>query len=887
MSDISQQQLDELLSSMQKSSASLGKIADKFGASPSGKANAVNKIKDDLSTSRKSESDAIKKSTGGLMKHVEAIGGMTKSSQDFTRKMSGLVTGLELFGLEKVFAKIIQYGSENIETYQTLTKYGQNFGGSMIEMSKQAAAAGMPLQMFANVIKHNSLVVGSMGTEAFFKLNKELRKSTEQQGMYGYTMEQLGDLQADYMQTQLLAGKNLKTLTGPQSKKDLVDFVANISNVSEALSANRDVVMANTMAALQDNSVLATQRINTINGMESYNKAMTTAITALSAQPGEAGKMLSKGLADTFGSPGGANFTDLGKAFIDAGVSQAAGVMDDANNRIAAGEDANKVSMDTVRVLHNMLDNKETLNSLKLIRMGGGANAAAANEVLTLANNLKVYSQADIDAKKKQNDSMGLFTSFFSNFQSIFDGLKGDFIQGFLTPFMDAAHQLDPEKVKAFWKGIDDLAPVFSKLGAELGGFVARYFNADAVKALGAGIVTVVEILGGFFKIIAFGVSLVNGFFDGIAKINKQFAGVATAALLLGLWFGGKGLIKMVTKGILGMFNIGVKDVQIKGNIVRVYGANGSSGGGGGGGGLDGLGQGEKNAAKLTRKELIAKASKQGLTGKAARDFVRAEEATQEAVKLTNATAKVGRMSKIFGGLGKITGVAAMAGIGGQLFGGIKDAASGGASFLTKMIGKVPGAGMLGKAGGKIAGTGVAKGLGRFGGMLIPGVGAAMDGASAINSAKDGNWLAASLYGAGGLANGLGAAADATGIGAIAGVPLDLLGAGLSGLGVASDVTGFGKFGPKKIDAKAAAAAAANPAVPTANAPTVQPTIVDDDAVAQLRTDALLGNQKSIDQLKKIQEGLEKQTVQLYSVARKNLDAQRDTSKNIAKGQGM
>jgi hypothetical protein len=92
--------------------------------------------------------------------------------------------------------------------------------------------------------------------------------------------------------------------------------------------------------------------------------------------------------------------------------------------------------------------------------------------------------------------------------------------------------------------------------------------------------------------------------------------------------------------------------------------------------------------------------------------------------------------------------------------------------------------------------------LGKMGGILVPGAGAVIDGIAAADAHKRGNNLAAMLYGAGGVVNGVGAGLDATVIGAVAGFPLDLIGGLLSGAGLGADVLGIGQKKPGAAIAK-------------------------------------------------------------------------------------
>ena len=117
----------------------------------------------------------------------------------------------------------------------------------------------------------------------------------------------------------------------------------------------------------------------------------------------------------------------------------------------------------------------------------------------------------------------------------------------------------------------------------------------------------------------------------------------------------------------------------------------------------------------------------------------------------------------------------------------------------------------------KVAVKGGAKILGRLGAGFVPGVGGALDIAAAANAAKEGNPLAAALYGSAGALNIGGAAADLTGIGALGGIPADILGGILTAGGMAAEFTGFGKTKPKSAMIKSAGATQQTQMISAAN----------------------------------------------------------------------
>ena len=77
-------------------------------------------------------------------------------------------------------------------------------------------------------------------------------------------------------------------------------------------------------------------------------------------------------------------------------------------------------------------------------------------------------------------------------------------------------------------------------------------------------------------------------------------------------------------------------------------------------------------------------------------------------------------------------------------------------------------------------------------------MGAALDIAGAASQAQKGNWLSAGLYGAGAATGLLASGLDATGVGAVAGVPLGLLSGGLGLAGMMTEGKPQAATGPSQ-----------------------------------------------------------------------------------------
>ena len=889
MSDISEHQMSEFLAAMQKSAGSLGKIADKFGGGSSGRAKAVDQVSKDLSTARKDDTKSLKE-------HWQTVKDATHSADAFTKTITRAAEG---FAGGWIFKELVHYGSENVKVYQELTNSGQNFGGSMLKMSQQAAAAGMPLEMFARIIKQNNVVVGQMGTDAFFRLNKSIRQNIESAGMYGMTMEDLGNFTAEYMDIQRLAGKNIKAMASPGTERDIADFAANITAVSDVLGANRDQVMKMTMDQMKEGTVAATLQMNSLNGLDAYNKGIMTAVASLNAQSGNG--EIGKALAQTFGSSMGAVGSELGKTLIGAGQTGLVGVLDEANQRIKSGENAQTVAMDAANKFKAALSDPETLESLKNLAAG---NNASAESILAMGAQLKTYTQADIDAQKKQIQRASLFTAFFASFQSIFDGIKGAFLDGFLKPFVDASGQLDAKKVKSFWDTIQNIEGPAKSLGLAMGTMVKSVFtpaNIEMMLGVIKGMIRAAETTAGVIATITNGLGKTLSFVDQMftTLFGKKTGGIATAIAAFTAFFAGKKLLDMVAGGLMRAIFGGVKDVvTVKGRIVNVEGAGGGRGGGGGGPANDnkkGPSEREIRAAERRRANALKRGARRGLVG----EELEAYATKHERGLLARGRGLVGRQ------LTRVPGAARVAGLGGRLGGAAETA-------LSHPLGRL--------ATGDISGamTGAAERYGSNLGRLAPALGFAgkaigvggvvLDGAIAAKGAWDAIQKINALVKAGKITPEQGQAEIKKVKSSKAGQALGSMGGSAVGAAigtalipipvvgtlVGSAVGGFvgGKAGEMLGGALGNAIAGPDPkslpktAAPKGQAPAAKAAgveVIDDNVRADLTTAAMMGtaNKSMLDELKKINDKLALHTAVLASTQKQQLDAQARSNNNL------
>jgi hypothetical protein len=566
MSDITARQMDDLLSQLKSATGAFGKAADKLNDTGSSKNAASKAAKETL--------DLEDKKQGFISKNIQSLKQSTHAQDTFAERI-GKSSGI----LGAALGEFVNWSKETVSTYREMVQVGQTFNGSMLEMSKAAAESGMPLKEFAEAIKSNSHVVAQLGASgksgSFGDLQKKIRIATESAGLFGLSVQGLTAFQGDYLEIQRLSN-DLDTRASSRYQKTIIDLASSAGVMAQITGEAQDQIREKSKAALSDSLVTATLAQNAQRGMGAYNDALQKAVVELAAQPGIAGTMLSKGMADTFSHFGMAYMTEAGQKFIEAGVSGASDVLGEAARRISAGEDATTVNMQMVSQLKTMLSDPQTRESLKLQAVAGNK---AAEEILQLSADLKTYTKADIAKAKNDQKNKDMITQISLAGKSVWDRLTGDFLTGFLQPITEIFN--DPKAVAEWKTTFEELAKQIEPLGKQFGQFVKEVFTPGMVKDLVNGLVATVKTV----KVIGdlgFGLTkIVFGYTNFISKITKPLdglhkglGGLATGIALVATWFAGKKLIGAIMKGM----GLGGGKTTIKATVANIF-ANKITGG--------------------------------------------------------------------------------------------------------------------------------------------------------------------------------------------------------------------------------------------------------------------------------------------------------------------
>jgi hypothetical protein len=607
MADITDVALAELVNSMNKSTGLLKQIADNLDATAAGKSNARQILRKNLQDDTKSTQDhvkALKSSTDQFLKNTSSSKSMMNALPGFMSKFArGLdnavdkMTGNRPSNNKMIYGgmatagffleSFLKYGQESAKVMKDLSNYGQTFSGSMFTMSRAAAQAGLPLDELATVIKKNSVVIANVGLKDFTGLSKRVRELTDAAGNYGFTLEQMNDLQGIALDTQRLTGDKSAKNTKSQAKA-VQEFALSVSSMAVITGKLREQIIQDGKAALDTEVLVATMQQTTKAGMGTYNKAIEKVVYDLAAQTGQAGTMLSQAFAETAGGIG-PQFSDLGQKLLDQGLGQGVDFLQQLQDNIANGMDPDEATASFNTQMKQLLTNPQVLQMLKVNASTGDATAKS---LIKLGSEITVYTAAQKKANSADIERQKKVTNFFTAFDSVFKRLRGKFVDALLKPLESI------ESAMGEGGAFDKLAPLFEKLGTNLGLFISETVTPQNIERFAS-------MLDMLFKVgsalVTAGTFIAGFFLDSLRFVHKQLGFLGeTGSLVVTSFVGLVAFLK--AKQALGML-MGNSKMHVTAGVVNINAAS-VNGGGGGGGVLDDLveGKGRRRRGKGWRK---------------------------------------------------------------------------------------------------------------------------------------------------------------------------------------------------------------------------------------------------------------------------------------------
>jgi hypothetical protein len=251
----------------------------------------------------------------------------TGSTGDMQSAFLKLLVSIPLVGgaLELLYNVV----ANQTKQFREFRDVGQNFSGSLVAMSMAAARSGLSLDEFAALIKENSTLAQQFGggAEGLGEFTRAVRQASQEFGLYGYSITDLNKVSSTYAETLRELGvlPDFKT-AGSQLTQSAQMFAEDIDKSSRSFGKSRKAILEDTSAALRDTTFFARIQGLSAKEQEAFVKAAQTSVTALAGLPGQMGKDLPKALTQTM-AIGSAALTELGQTFVEAGMPQLTGIL--------------------------------------------------------------------------------------------------------------------------------------------------------------------------------------------------------------------------------------------------------------------------------------------------------------------------------------------------------------------------------------------------------------------------------------------------------------------------------------------------------------------------------------------------------------------------------
>jgi hypothetical protein len=448
--------------------------------------------------------DKLKRTTDVLTDHFTKLGsGSDRLYETFKHIAEFAVLG-------KTFTTLIDGGINLGKTYNKLSSIGQTFGGSMINMALQAAQAGVPLQMFSELLQRQATVSAVMsansqdGADNIGIFAKGIRDNLKQFGFYGMNIEQLNDLTADYAET--LRKQNLLTTANTKvNQQSIVQFAKDLADFSAVTGKSKEEIQSATNGALGDVS------IQSLNLSPQQMQQITQATAGLASLPGDTGTQLSKALVQTIGY-GGVQFSDLGKELYSGGMGDVAGILQNYADKVQSGTATKNDLATLVKTLQD-----EGISKEDFINLQAKAGNADVAQLGTLLFNLRGINPDKFSQDNVNEDNL---TKFFNTLENTINSLTTAFDKGFFGTLT---------KINSAFGNAGDtitntLAPAFQSLGDLAGNIITTLLSPESIK-----------IYSDFFK--GMGTLIKNTFTqDNIKKFSDGFQYLFAEVLKLVGW---------------------------------------------------------------------------------------------------------------------------------------------------------------------------------------------------------------------------------------------------------------------------------------------------------------------------------------------------------------
>lgn len=361
--------------------------------------------------------------TGLIGSAFGAVIGITKN---FVNALTNATTIGEVFEAIPIFGSVLSqatgYFQEGINTFRQLSEVGAGFGNDMMAMRNAAAASGLSLEMFSQMVSNNSEMLGllggttSDGAARLGQLTKRLRSSDMGLMSLGFTQEQLNEGMAAYIEMQAKSGR-LQGQTDAQLVEGAKSYLTELDLLSKTTGKSRKELQDEMNQRLQaaNFNILAAR----LSGKALENFTMNTQHTS---------SMLGSGFADVM--------TDLadGVAQSDFAKTLASSVpgLQDLAEANARGELSQAEYQTRLQALMPQITKfADNLGAAGAQQLQGKAGFAEFMESLSRA---RTYQQrlTDANAAAAEQAKRKPLTDLFANFEQTIQNIRSTFEKAFI-----------------------------------------------------------------------------------------------------------------------------------------------------------------------------------------------------------------------------------------------------------------------------------------------------------------------------------------------------------------------------------------------------------------------------------------------------------------------
>lgn len=558
MSELSKQDVERLqrsLDSLTKAINETGKPKNNSARTKSSRPSSNSKPAENTNAAKKGNAYVPEKELANINRTLEksdkAYKDATNTVSDLASTGKSLVTGFtSLAGVAGTLlflgGKLVSSMSENLTNYRSMITIGQDFGGSMLTMKKAAAEAAMPLNDFTKLMVKNSTAIAVIGTESVTSLSKSIRTSLKDFSMLGYTADELNEIMTMQMETQTRQGA-LNTFSTQRSAKALTELATESTRLAELTGKSRMEIMAQTQAALQNQSVMSMQALLSGAAAETFGDNAQKMATYFAAIPGEAGSALQKGMLDIMGK-GVAGLSAYATKASEAGVGGVTGIIEQLSSRAKKG----LLSMDDMEIARQ--DILKVLESNEIaLKTASDAGNESATEFQSLLYSLRNMSEKDL---KDLRSSFSGATKFSLTFE--------ENLRTFTGRIRETYYEIVEKLAEAFSKSgaFGRMEELSGKIVAGLKGYadkLAEWMTEDNIESLFKGIEKVGSVIGSVIGVLG---TMIDKF-----GLLGTAVGVIAGAKGIGLLFSA---VKNFASNVIGRMTGGAFTVGHGSNLNRV-----------------------------------------------------------------------------------------------------------------------------------------------------------------------------------------------------------------------------------------------------------------------------------------------------------------------------